>query len=238
VAIATVLVAQTPAGGPPRGAFKGAGKGKGPGRAAPQYRLEKGLPIDTRPETKTDDHSLWEGQTRAPYEPSIPYNVKLITDKLQQPWSIAFLPDGKMLVTEKPGNMRTVTQDGVVSEPLKGVPKVHFQGQVGLLDLALDKNFARNRRIFFTYSENVNDTDSHIVLDSATLNPAATEITDVKGSSARCRLSAISVLAPTRAAVLRWIATVTCSSPSATVRLRRRPITVSRTLRPSARFYT
>jgi glucose/arabinose dehydrogenase len=85
-----------------------------------------------------------------------------------------------MLVTEKTGNMRTVTQDGTLSDPLKGVPKVHFQGQVGLLDLALDKNFAQNRRIFFTYSENVNDMDSHIVLDSATLNAAATEITDVK----------------------------------------------------------
>jgi aldose sugar dehydrogenase len=191
VVVATALVAQQPAGAPPaggppggapKGAFPGGGKGKGgPGRGAPQYRLEKGLPIDPRPSTKTDDHSSWEGQTRAPYEPSgVAYEVKTITDKLANPWSIAFLPDGKMLVTEKPGNMRTVTQDGVVSEPLKGVPKVHFQGQVGLLDLALDKNFARNRRIFFTYSENVNDTDSHIVLDSATLNPAATEITDVK----------------------------------------------------------
>jgi glucose/arabinose dehydrogenase len=86
-----------------------------------------------------------------------------------------------MLVTEKPGTMRTVTQDGVVSEPIKGVPMVHFEGQVGLLDLALDKNFAQNRRIFFSYSENMeNGTDSHIVIDSATLNAAATEITNVK----------------------------------------------------------
>src|SRR5579864_18612 len=93
VVVATALIAQQPAGAPPpggppggapKGAFPGGGKGKGgPGRGAPQYRLEKGLPIDTRPETKTDDHSLWEGQTRAPYEPSgVAYEVKTITDKL------------------------------------------------------------------------------------------------------------------------------------------------------------
>ncbi len=176
-----ILIAQQPPA-PAKGGFPGGpGKGKGGGRGAPAYQLEKGKPIDNRASTKTDDHSLWEGQTRAPYAPSgQAYDVKVITDKLQNPWAIAFLPDGKMLVTEKPGNMRTVTQDGVVSEPLKGVPMVHFQGQVGLLDLALDKNFAQNRRIFFTYSENVGATDSHIVLDSAMLNAAATEITNVK----------------------------------------------------------
>jgi glucose/arabinose dehydrogenase len=91
-----------------------------------------------------------------------------------------FLPQGKMLVTEKQGNMRIVNADGTVSEPLKGVPMVHYQGQVGLLDLALDKNFAQNRRIFFTYSENTNATDSHIVLASATLNNELTEISGAK----------------------------------------------------------
>ncbi|MEI9811746.1 MAG: PQQ-dependent sugar dehydrogenase [Acidobacteriota bacterium] len=190
IAAGTALIAQPPAGAPP-GPFPGGkgpgpggpggGKGKGPGRGAPTYQLEKGKPIDTRPSTKTDDHSLWENQTRAPFEPSGQgYSVAVVTDKLVAPWAIAFLPDGKMLVTEKAGTMRTVTKDGAVSEPIAGVPKVHFQGQVGLLDLALDKNFAQNRRIFFSYSENVNDTDSHIVLDSATLNAADTEITNVK----------------------------------------------------------
>ena len=179
-----ILIAQQPPAAPPPGgpgAFKGFGKGRGPGRGAPQYQLEKGKPIDNRPSSKTDDHSLWEGQTRAPYEPSgVAYEVTTVTDKLVAPWSIAFLPEGKMLVTEKEGNLRVVSFDGTVSEPLQGVPKVHFQGQVGLLDLALDKNFARNRRIFFTYSENVNDMDSHIVLASATLNKELTAISDAK----------------------------------------------------------
>src|SRR4026207_1170456 len=85
------------------------GRGRGGGRGAPQYQLEKGKAIDTRPATKTDDHSLWEGQTHAPYEPSgVGYTVTTVTDKLVAPWSIAFLPGGKMLVTEKQGNMRVV----------------------------------------------------------------------------------------------------------------------------------
>jgi glucose/arabinose dehydrogenase len=186
-----ILIAQqpaaAPAGGPPAGFGgpggpggppPGFGRGRGPGRAAPTYQLEKGKPIDNRPSTKTDDHALWEGQTRAPYEPSgVAFTVTTVTDKLVAPWSIAFLPGGKMLVTEKQGNMRIVSANGTVSEPLTGVPMVHYQGQVGLLDLALDKNFAQNHRIFFTYSENVNDMDSHIVLASATLNE------DLKGIS-------------------------------------------------------
>jgi glucose/arabinose dehydrogenase len=176
------LIAQQPPGGPPAGApaggpgrpgGPGGGRGRGPGRGAPQYTLEKGKPIDNRPSSKTDDHPLWENQARAPYEPSgQAFTVTTVTDKLVAPWSIAFLPgtNGKMLVTEKQGNMRIVDADGTVSEPLTGVPMVHFQGQVGLLDLALDKNFAQNRRIFFSYSENTSDMDSHIVLASATLN--------------------------------------------------------------------
>ena len=184
VTASAIAIAQQPAG-PPQGDGRGGaaaprGGGRG-GRGAPQYQLEKGKPIDTRSSTKADDRSLWEGQTRAPYEPSGQgYTVTTVTDKLVAPWSIAFLPQGKMLVTEKQGNMRIVNTDGTVSEPLKGVPMVHYQGQVGLLDLALDQNFAQNRRIFFTYSENTNATDSHIVLASATLNNDLTEISGAK----------------------------------------------------------
>ena len=194
VVAGAILIAQQPAdapaaGTPPTGvppagvpgAAPGPARGRGPGRGAPKYELEKGKPIDPRPSSKTDDKPEWEGQTHAPYEPSgVAYTVTTVTDKLVAPWSIAFLPEGKMLVTEKQGNMRIVSPDGTVSEPLQGVPKVHYQGQVGLLDVALDKNFAQNRRIFFTYSENVNDMDSHIVLSSAFLNKDLSAITDAK----------------------------------------------------------
>ena len=111
VVLAAVLGAQTPAGPPPGAAppnGRGGGKGKGGGRGAPPaYNLVKGQPIETRDPEKKDDHPAFPGQTRAPYEPTTPPKVTLLTDKLNNPWSIAFLPDGKLLITEKPGTMRT-----------------------------------------------------------------------------------------------------------------------------------
>src|SRR5262245_2022966 len=66
-----------------------------------------------------------------------PIKVETLSDGLDHPWGLAFLPDGRMLVTERPGRLRIVTQDGSKSEPLKGVPEVFVQGQGGLLDVAL-----------------------------------------------------------------------------------------------------
>jgi glucose/arabinose dehydrogenase len=178
-AVGTALIAQPPA--PPAGAPPAAGKAKGPGRGAPQWRLEKGLPIETRAPELSSDKPAFPGQWRAPYEPSgVALKVTTLTDKLQQPWGMAFLPDGKILITEKPGRLRTYSPDGTLSEPLSGLPAIHYLGQTGLLDVALDKNFAQNRRIFFAYAEPVGDTDSRIVVASATLNPAATAISGVK----------------------------------------------------------
>jgi glucose/arabinose dehydrogenase len=70
-----------------------------------------------------------------------------------RPWALAFLPDGRMLVTERPGRLRIVDQQGAVSAPLAGVPAVHAVGQGGLLDVALDPGFARNRTIYLSYAE-------------------------------------------------------------------------------------
>ena len=72
---------------------------------------------------------------------------------LKNPWGLAELPDGGFLVTEKSGNLRRVTTDGKLSEPLKGMPKVDSRGQGGLLDVALDPQFQRNRLVYISYSE-------------------------------------------------------------------------------------
>ena len=72
---------------------------------------------------------------------------------LSHPWSVAFLPDGLFLVTERGGNLRVVSADGAVSEPLSGVPEVFAVDQGGLLDVALDPAFASNRRVWLAYSE-------------------------------------------------------------------------------------
>jgi glucose/arabinose dehydrogenase len=72
---------------------------------------------------------------------------------LQNPWALEFLPDGRMLVTEKAGQLRVVASDGTVSPPLAGVPAVDARGQGGLLDLALDPQFTQNRLIYLSFSE-------------------------------------------------------------------------------------
>jgi len=79
--------------------------------------------------------------------------VRTFARGLVNPWSLAFLPDGRMLVTERPGRMRIVTTEGQVSPPLKGVPDVWASGQGGLLDVAIDKSFAQNKTLYFCFAE-------------------------------------------------------------------------------------
>ena len=96
--------------------------------------------------------------------------VETAAEGLVHPWSLAFLPDGRMLVTERPGRMRIVTRDGKLSAPLAGVPKVHSGGQAGLLDVALDRAFAQNRTIFFCFNA---DATSNVAVARATLDAGA-----------------------------------------------------------------
>ena len=79
--------------------------------------------------------------------------VQTVASGLVNPWSLAFLPDGRMLVTERPGRMRLVTTEGQISPPLKGVPEVLASGQGGLLDVITDKSYAQNKTIYFCYAE-------------------------------------------------------------------------------------
>lgn len=84
-----------------------------------------------------------------------PVTLKPITVArgLDHPWGLAFLPDGRLLVTERPGRMRIVAADGRLGEPLAGLPAVVASGQGGLLDVALDPAFAINHRVYWSYSE-------------------------------------------------------------------------------------
>lgn len=79
--------------------------------------------------------------------------VRTFARGLVNPWSLAFLPDGRMLVTERPGRMRIVTTEGQLSPPLKGVPEVWASGQGGLLDVIVDKSHAQNKTIYFCFAE-------------------------------------------------------------------------------------
>lgn len=91
-------------------------------------------------------------QTRVASEEG-PISVVTVADGLQSPWALAFLPEGRMLVTERPGRMRIVSATGVLSPPLGGVPDVHAHGQGGLLDVVIGPDFAQDRRIYFTYAQ-------------------------------------------------------------------------------------
>jgi aldose sugar dehydrogenase len=79
--------------------------------------------------------------------------VETVARGLEHPWGLEFLPDGRMLVTERPGRLRIVTLKGVLSAPLTGVPRVAAVGQGGLLDVALDPAFATNALVYLSYAE-------------------------------------------------------------------------------------
>jgi glucose/arabinose dehydrogenase len=79
--------------------------------------------------------------------------VETVAGGLVHPWALAFLPDGNMLVTERPGRMRIVTRGGRLSPPLAGLPKVYVSNQAGLQDVILANDFANSRNIFFCYVE-------------------------------------------------------------------------------------
>jgi aldose sugar dehydrogenase len=81
--------------------------------------------------------------------------VETVARGLEHPWALAFLPDGRVLVTERPGRMRIVAKDGKLSPALGAVPKVFASGQGGLHDVVLDRGFGENHTIYFCYAEPV-----------------------------------------------------------------------------------
>jgi glucose/arabinose dehydrogenase len=82
-----------------------------------------------------------------------PVRVTTIAEGLEHPWGLAFLPDGRMLVTERPGRLRIVSADGTLSKPISGVPRVQARGQGGLLDVALHPKFTDNQLVYLSFSE-------------------------------------------------------------------------------------
>jgi glucose/arabinose dehydrogenase len=102
--------------------------------------------------------------------------VEVVADGLASPWGMAVLPDGRLLVTEHPGRLRVVTQDGQVSPALRGVPQVSAQGQGGLLDVVLDPAFAENRRIYLSFAEPGEGGAAGTAVARARLNADATAL--------------------------------------------------------------
>jgi glucose/arabinose dehydrogenase len=121
------------------------------------------------------------GQDAGPVAPSgeTRIDVTTVAKGLEHPWSLAFLPDGRMLVTERPGRLRYVTKDGGVSEPITGLPAVFAQGQGGLLDVILDPDFAANAIIYFSYAEPAADGTNGTAVARARLDGQRLDDVDV-----------------------------------------------------------
>lgn len=94
------------------------------------------------------------GQTNAP-PPRLASKIEVQTviGGLANPWGLQFLPDGRLLVTERPGRLRLITRDGKISPPVEGLPAVDARGQGGLLDVALAPDYAQSGTIYFSYAE-------------------------------------------------------------------------------------
>src|SRR5687768_5090442 len=140
-----------PAPGAPAAApgGRGGGRGFGPPGGGPETGM------NTRPPNAPDQKPAFAGQTRAPEQKlNVAFDVVTVTEGLVNPWGMAFLPDGKMLVTEKPGRLRVISADGKqMSEPVAGLLPVDARGQGGLLDVSLDPAFQKNQLIYWSYAE-------------------------------------------------------------------------------------
>src|SRR4051812_31181321 len=148
-------------------------------RSFEKFTVE-GQPIDKRRPELDTDHPVFPGQTHAPYHKTTDVAVTTIASGLDNPWAVALLPSGRFLITEKPGRIRILNKDGSALHTITAnMPPVYFRGQAGLLDVALDRNFGSNHRIFFVYMRVV-DADTCVqAVDSATLNEDTGTLGDV-----------------------------------------------------------
>ena len=112
-----------------------------------------GPPVETN-SPNTNYAPSFSGQTRiGSVQTTTAIQATVITSALSAPWGITSLPDGRLLVTQKGGQLRIVTQAGAVGSPITGLPSVNSSGQGGLLGLCIDPQFATNRMVYWVFSE-------------------------------------------------------------------------------------
>ena len=160
---AAAMEAQTSGTSGSIGAAAPAARSQAPSdRALPA--LVEGQPVERRQPEKKDDQPTFPQQTRAPYHASAPFQITTLIDTLPAPWSLAFLPDGKILLTERlPGSIRILDTTGVLSAPVAGVSALMAPDakDIGVLDVVVDPHFAANHQIFFTFYDYINGTNSN-----------------------------------------------------------------------------
>jgi glucose/arabinose dehydrogenase len=118
--------------------------------------------FNSRPPNAVGQQPAFPGQTRAPErKTNVAFDVVTVASGLQTPWGLAFLPDGRMLVSERPGRLRVVSKEGTLSPPVAGIPAMDTRGQGGLLDIALDPKYASNRLIYLSIAEPAEGGTNH-----------------------------------------------------------------------------
>ncbi|HYC99218.1 PQQ-dependent sugar dehydrogenase [Brevundimonas sp.] len=119
-----------------------------------QAVVDGGASVESRAPNGAGQQPAFPGQTRAPgVRTGVALTHAVVASGLEHPWGLALLPDGRWLVTERPGRMRIVSAEGAVGEPIAGLPRVDARGQGGLLDVAVGPTFAQDRLIYWSYAE-------------------------------------------------------------------------------------
>jgi glucose/arabinose dehydrogenase len=148
--------------------------------ACAQTPSAQGDPVAQGPKNVPEFEPAFPEQTRAPEADSgVTLAVETVADGLEHPWGMALLPDGAILVTERPGRMRVIGRDGAVSDPIAGIPEVHAEGQGGLLDVEIGPDFAEDRLIYWTYAKPTGGGLSATAAARGRLSQDLSEVTEV-----------------------------------------------------------
>ncbi|WP_106476886.1 PQQ-dependent sugar dehydrogenase [Phytohalomonas tamaricis] len=138
-------------------------------------------PVPTPLPNVPSQEPAFEGQTRAPQiDSNVTLDHMVVADGFEHPWAIEFMPDGRMLVTERAGRLRIVSPSGEVSDPVKGLPRFDTRGQGGLLDVVLGRDFANDRKIYFSYAEPHENGKTNTAVARATLAKDGSTLNDVE----------------------------------------------------------
>ncbi|HEX3165838.1 MAG TPA: PQQ-dependent sugar dehydrogenase [Chitinophagaceae bacterium] len=137
--------------------------------------LAQNSPVETQ-NPNTDYKPAKAGQTRvAGVKTKTPYKVDKIAEKLETPWAVIPLPDGRLLITDRKGSMQIIDAKGAFVKKITGFPEVDASGQGGLLDVALDPNFSKNKMIYWSFSEK-NGVGNLMAVAKGELNEAESKV--------------------------------------------------------------
>lgn len=114
---------------------------------------QTGEPVEKN-KANSNYNPAFAGQTRtSSVKTKTPYTATVISTELKSPWGMHVLPDGRLLISSKPGTMQILTTGGKIAKTITGFPNVQYEGQGGLLDVNIDPNFTTNRMVYWTFAE-------------------------------------------------------------------------------------